>query len=298
MATLETIRQIYVAQPFDEARFTISIRNHLADTYRRRRDQLLVWSRKNIQVAQAEPVDARRLCLRLFKPDLDRAFLTAFVPLELANAGQVDPAHELPLVQAELTAAHQSLTFEQARSHRLELELNEARRLADFLTKQLRLQDAEDVRLRAIIDDLEQENQAYSDKLEVSENLVHVLSADLDCARRRAKDYEKEIAEYSYDNEMLFKEVERLGRARDIALAERASLLDQLAAVKPQLDRLAEIDKNNSIHYESEARPIEPYSTPIAAPAPATILRPLARQESAAPAPSRFDRNDSLLELD
>jgi hypothetical protein len=298
MDTLETIRRIYVAQTFDATRFMLALRNYLADTHRRRRDQLLTWSRQDTQVAEAEPADARRLCLRLFKPELDRAFLTAFVPIELASAGQVDPAYELPLVQAELTTAQQALTSEQAHVQRLQLELDESRRVADFLAKQLRQQDAEDVRLRAIIDDLEQENQAYSDKLEVTENLVYALSTDLDCARRQVKDSEKEIAEYTFDNEALFKEVETLRRSRDIALNERIDLIDRLAAVQPQLDRLAEIDKNNSAHYESEERPIEPYNIPIAAPAPVTVLRPRVRQETPVPARSRFDLSDSLLELD
>jgi len=257
MATLESIRQIYVAQPFDGVRFSIAIRNYLADATRRRRDQLITWSRKDTPVAQAEPADARRLCMRLFKPDLDRAFLTAFVPLELGNAGVADAAHELALVQAELTAARQALTTSDHRAHRLELALAEARRQADLLARQLREQDGGELKLRDVISELEDDLIDCRDKLDKRGRELREIGAELGRARQQVRSHEEKIAGMNVENGYLREQAQIMTRARDVALTERAGLLDQLAAVKPQLDRLAEIDKNNSTHYESEIRLLE-----------------------------------------
>lgn len=257
MTTLDAIRQIYVAQPFDGVRFTIAIRNYLADTTRRRRDQLLTWSRKDTLVAQAEPADARRLCMRLFKDDLDRAYLTAFVPLELGNAGVADPAHELALVQAELIATRQKLTSEQNRSHRLSLELAEARRNADLVARQLRDYDGGDLELRNVISQLEDDVTAYRDKVDKQNREIREVGTALAQATKRIQSHTEEVRGLRELLDQAREAAQTYARARDQALAERAGLLDQLAAVKPQLDRLAEIDKNNSTHYECDIRQLE-----------------------------------------
>lgn len=257
MTTLDTIRHVYVAQPFDAVRFALTIRAYLSDTFRRRRDQVLVWSRKDIPVAEAEPADAQRLCMRFFKPDLERAFLTAFVPIDLANAGQVDPLHELPLVQAELVAARQQLSYEQGRAHRLSHDLAEARRQADLLARQLREQDGGEIKLRNVISGLEDVIIDCRDKLNKRAHELRVVRDALGQAIKREQEHAEEKKVWRALLDQARNQAHACARDRDQALAERAGLLDQLAAVQPQLNRLAEIDKNNSTHYESEVRLLE-----------------------------------------
>jgi hypothetical protein len=264
MSSLELIHSIFVAQPFDPVRFTIHVRDYLADTIRRRRDKTFTWMRGDVAIAEAESADRRRLRMFLLKPELKRPYLTAFLPLEAERFGRDDPADELVQVRAELEQVRVAAAFSSTTIVRLEEELAETRRFGLSVSAALRDRDQ-------IEGELEHEIGLLNASIGVAHTKIEKLNRDLRAEEQRRVSAEKLASQVNQEAATLRLEIDRQDRiiaarvedaaaarvARDEALARRDDALAELATMGELRKRIEEIDKINNTSYYSETLQFE-----------------------------------------
>lgn len=263
--TLKQIRSIHAASPFDAVRFTIAIRDYLADTIRRRRDQSLTWTRQTEYgdevLAEMTTVQGQRRRLELFQWPKKSA-LVVFVPVDVETFGRIDPIDELAQVRAQLTEVQTTAMATGARVHELTAALVESQRIANKLAASLKEQDLREQEMRTDIADLKVNVSELEFMVQRTRREIRTFSEDLEDARLINSSLYEDIEALKRKNGAMGAIAETLSKQRDEALAQRDAAKAELAAMHEIRARAEEIDRINRYRVDDDKRPIEMYDTP------------------------------------